>query len=289
MKAVVFGGSGFLGSHVADELSRRGHQVAVFDIAPSQYLREDQRMIVGDILDAPAVLEAVQGAESVYNFAGIADLDDARTKPLETVQLNVMGNINIMDAAVAARIGRYVYASTIYVYSQKGGYYRCSKQAAELYVEEYHRRHSLDFTILRYGTLYGPRAGEGNSIRRYLRQAVEEGRIDCNGTGEELREYINVKDAAKLSVDILAEEYANKHLIISGHQAMRFRDMLLSIREIVDKDIPIEFEDEASIGHYSYTPYSYTPSIGHKLVSNMYLDMGQGLLECLNDMYPPED
>lgn len=285
MKAIVFGGSGFVGSHVADCLTARGYTVTIFDVNPSPYLLPEQTMVEGDILDEEAVHAAIAGQEVVYNFAGIADLDDATTKPKLTVQLNVQGNLNIMEGCLRTPVRRFVYASTIYVYSQKGGFYRCSKQAAEMYIEEYQRRYGLNFTILRYGTLYGPRADERNSIVRYLKQALEKRRIVCNGNGEELREYIHVSDAARLTVDILHEDYQNRHVIITGHYPMKFKEMLLMIREILGGNISIEFTGDESGDHYTLTPYSFVPKIGHKLVNHCYLDMGQGLLECLHEMY----
>ncbi len=284
-RSIVFGGSGFLGSHVADALTKVGQEVTVFDIARSSYLTDGQRMIVGDILDEEAVAEAVQGHDYVYNFAGIADLDDAKERPGDTVLLNVLGNVNVMEAARVAGAKRFVYASTIYVYSQKGGFYRCSKQASEAYVEEFGRHRSLDYTILRFGTLYGPRATDTNAIYRYLAQGVKEGRITCEGTGEEIREYVHVRDAAELAVAILDEEYRNRHIIITGHNPTKLRDMINIIQEILGESVDVSFAEEQSRAHYRYTPYSYTPSIGHKLVSNCYVDMGQGLLECLEDMF----
>ena len=285
MKAIVFGGSGFLGSHTADELTASGYEVTIFDNQPSKYINENQNMIIGDILDVDAVFKAIEGCDYIYNFAGIADLDDATTKPIATVELNIMGNINIMEAARAANIKRYIYASSIYVYSEKGGFYRCSKQASEAYIEEYKRRFGLEYVILRYGTLYGPRADERNSVYRYIKQAINEKRIVINGSGDEIREYVQVRDAARLSVQILADKYKNKNIIITGHHPMRFSDMLNMIGEILGNNVDIQFLNQRDKAHYSITPYSYTPKIGHKLVSNLYTDMGQGLLECIDEIY----
>ncbi|TRZ53311.1 NAD(P)-dependent oxidoreductase [bacterium] len=284
MNTVIFGGAGFLGSHVADVLADAGHNVKIFDLKESPYIRKGQTMIIGDILDAEAVSKAIEKSDYVYNFAGIAGLDDATTKPVDTVLLNVYGNTLIMDACVRFSCKRFIHASTIYVYSDKGGFYRCSKQAAELYIEEYHRRYSLNYSILRYGTLYGPRADGRNSINRYLRQALKEKRISAGGTGDEFREYIHVRDAARLSVEILADTYANTHVTLTGHHAMRFRDLLHTIREILGKQIEIEYTETANGNHYELTPYSYVPRVGCKLTSNYYVDMGQGLLECLAEI-----
>lgn len=284
MKGIVFGGSGFVGSHVADCLTEAGYEVAIFDFKPSPYLLPGQQMITGDILDQEAVLRAVQGCDYVYHFAGIADLDDATTKSLDTIKQNILGTAIVLEASRKSKIKRFIYASTIYVYSDKGGFYRCSKQAAEFYIEEYNRKFGLDYTILRYGTVYGPRADSRNSMYRYLSQALETGRIVCGGTGEETREYIYVKDAARLSVSILAQEHRNKHVIIAGHHPMKFRDMLNMIAEILGNKVDIQLTGVKNEDHYDITPYSFMPRIGHKLVSYYYVDMGQGLLECINDI-----
>lgn len=288
MKVTVFGGSGFVGSHVADELTERGHEVKIYDLRSSPYLKKGQEMIVGDILDKDKVSDVVKGCDAVYNFAGMADLDTSTTQPIDTINQNILGNALILDAAVKEGVKRFVYASTIYVYSSLGGFYRCSKQATELYIEEYQKRYGLDFTILRYGTLYGPRADERNSMYRYLKEALTNGKITCYGTGEEVREYINVKDAAKLSVDILSEEFKNKHVVITGHHPIKFGEMLNTIKEMLGGKVEIESrppkEDARYGAHYTITPYSFIPKIGQKLVSNYYTDLGQGLLGCLHEI-----
>ena len=284
MKAIVFGGSGFLGSHVADELLKQGYETIIYDKIPSSYLQKKQKMVVGDILDIKNVEKAVKGCDYVYNFAGIADLDETKMKPLETVNLNILGNINILEASVKSNVKRFVYASSIYVYSQKGGFYRCSKQASEVYIEEYSKSYGLEYTILRYGSIYGPRADKRNPIYRYLRQALEGKKIKCNNP-EETREYIHVRDAAKLSVKILDDEFANRHLILSGHYKMKVKEMMLIIKEIMNNKIGIEFIDKGRGGnHYSYTPYSYSPKIGDKMSDKCYVDIGQGILECLEEI-----
>ena len=86
MNIIVFGGSGFLGSHVVDALVEAGHKVGVYDISKSEYLKPNQQMIVGDILDEQRIRDAIKGCDIVYNFAGIADIDEASTKPIETVK-----------------------------------------------------------------------------------------------------------------------------------------------------------------------------------------------------------
>lgn len=285
MNITVFGGAGFLGSHVCDKLSDAGHSVTIFDIRESPWRREDQRMIVGNVLDEKAVAEAVAGAEVVYNFAGIADIGEAGSRPVDTVKYNILGNTLVLEAALKAKARRFVFASSLYVYSSAGGFYRCSKQACELYIQEYQRVHGLDYTILRYGSLYGPRADNRNAIYRFVREALEKKHISYFGHAQALREYIHVEDAAVCSVEILKPEYANKHIVLSGHQPMRVGDVLKMIQEILGEPIEFEFLADDQSGHYEITPYSFNPQVGYKMTPRLSTDLGQGILRVIEDVH----
>ena len=285
MKAIVFGGSGFLGSHVADALTKSDYGTTIFDIKKSPYLQRGQEMIVGNILDKKAVEKAVAGCDVVYNFAGMADLEEAHNKPLETVESNILGNTIILEVCRLNPLKRFVFASTVYVYSEAGSFYRSSKQACELIIENYNEVFSLPYTILRYGSLYGPRADERNWVYQILKQAITEGKITRHGDGEEIREYIHVEDAAQYSLKILSKEFENQCVIIAGHQQIRVKDLMIMIREMLGNKIELEFLPADSSLHYEITPYVFNPKIARRLISDSYLDLGQGLLQCLDDIY----
>ena len=140
----MFGGAGFLGSHVADDYLQRV-LMSWFLTVESKWISNGQEMMIGSILDPLAVRKAVSGADVVYNFAAIADLDEGYRKPLETIEINVLGNANIMSECCEQHVGQFVFASSVYVHSRHGGFYRCSKQASEKYVEEYQRLLGLDY------------------------------------------------------------------------------------------------------------------------------------------------
>lgn len=283
-KVLVCGGSGFLGSHVADALTEAGYGVRLFDLQVSPYLQKEQEMVVGDMLDAGAVFKAARGCSVVYNFAGIADIDETRQNPVEALRTNILGNANALEAARLAQAERFVLASTVYVYSSSGSFYRVSKQACEQTTETYHEEFALNYTILRYGSLYGRRADARNGIYRLLYGALTESRLRYNGTGEELREYVHVEDAAKSSVEILKPEYANMHITLTGHHPMRVSDVMEMIREILGGAVKLEYSNGPVSGHYNITPYTFHPRVGKKLVSTLYTDMGQGLLDCLAEI-----
>ncbi|KJR43930.1 nucleoside-diphosphate-sugar epimerase [Candidatus Magnetoovum chiemensis] len=282
---IVFGGSGFIGSHVVDALSNRGKKVRVFDIKENPYLCDKHEMIVGDIMDIDSVIKACKGCEAVYNFAGLADIDEAMNRPLDTVKLNVLGNIHILEGARLAGAKRFVFASSVYVYSDSGSFYKTSKQTAEGFIEEYQKRYGLTYTILRYGSLYGPRSDMRNGIYRLLYRALTEGRMFYRGCGEEIREYIHVQDAANASVDILSPEYANQNIILTGNERMKVKEIMAMISEMLRKNITIEFTQDEPTGHYTITPYVFHPKLGKKLVVNPHIDLGQGILDCISDIY----
>lgn len=285
MKALVFGGSGFLGSHVADALSEKGHQVTIYDLKASPHLQGSQKMVVGDILDPRGVEAAVKNADLVYNFAGITDLDDARVNPVETVRQNILGNCIILDACRKKGIKRFLFASSVYVYSNLGSFYRSSKQACELIIEDYQKAYGLNFTIMRYSSLYGPRSNEKNWVYSILRQALRENKITRGGSGEEIREYIHVRDAARVSVEVLDEKYNNQYVIISGNQSIKVKDLLTMIKEMMNGKIEIEYTAPGVEEHYEITPYSFNPKIAKKILSSSYLDLGQGLLDMLDKIH----
>jgi UDP-glucose 4-epimerase len=284
-KVVVFGASGFLGSHVADTLSAAGYHVRLFDRSPSPYLKSNQEMIVGDIMDLDQVIAAAKGTSIVYNFAAIADIDEAHNNPIPTATINVMGNMHVLEAARIAGARRFIFASSIYVYSESGSFYRASKQAAERFTETYHERYGLDYNILRYGSLYGRRADKRNGIYRMLHEAVENHSITYKGSGEAMREYIHVEDAARMSVQVLAPEFANRHLILTGQEKLRIKDVMTMISEILPWPVELHFDEANVIHHYEITPYAFQPRIGRKLVLNEHVDLGQGLLDCLREIH----
>lgn len=284
-KVIVFGASGFLGSHVADALSAAGYRVRLFDRSPSPYLKKNQEMIVGDIMNLDQVIEAAKDASIVYNFAAIADIDEAHDKPIPTATINVLGNMHALEAARIAGARRFVFASSVYVYSESGSFYRASKQAAERFTETYHDRYGLNYNILRYGSLYGRRSDTRNGIYRMLHEAVAHHSITYKGSGEAMREYIHVEDAARMSVQILAPEFANRHLILTGQEKMRIKDVMTMISEMLPWTVELCFDEANAVHHYEITPYAFQPRIGRKLVLNEHVDLGQGLLDCLREIH----
>jgi len=283
-RVLVTGSSGFIGSHVADALEEEFWNVVLFDTVPSKYKSKTQQEFIGDILKPGDIEKAMEGCDLVYHFAAQADIGASSGIPAKTITANIIGTQNVLEAARKHKIKRFMFASTIYVYSELGSFYRVSKQACEKIIEEYQREFDLDYTILRYGSLYGPRANEFNFISDALLQALKNKKIFRRGNGKEIREYIHVKDAARLSVDAIDDKFKNKHLVITGDQQIRVKDLLIMIKEIFSGEIEIKFGDEEELHHYEITPYNYKPQIAKKITPDTYYDLGQGLMDQIYDL-----
>ena len=284
-KVVVVGGSGFIGSHVADHLSDIGYQVTIYDRTKSEWLRNNQEIVIGDVQDSEKLNQTIAGAEVVYNFAALADINQALEQPLKTVNINILGNLNVLEACRIHGVKRFIYASTIYVHSREGGFYRCSKQSSEHYVEEYQKTYGLDYTILRYGSLYGPRADSTNGLFRIVDTALKTGKIQYKGDINSMREYIHVEDAARASISILDREFKNESIVLTGQEPMRVFDLLKMLSEILNfSENSVEFTEERYNSHYIRTPYAYQPKLGRKYIPPTHVDLGQGLLQIIGEI-----
>ena len=280
----VVGGSGFLGSHVVDQLCEAGHHARIFDKVASPWKHPDHEMVVGDVLDFDLLNKTVAGSDVVYNFAALADLDEASNQPIETIQTNILGNAQILEACRLNGVKRFIFASTVYVHSREGGFYRCSKQAAEHYVEEYQRVYNLNYTILRYGSLYGPRADNNNGLLRIVRSALETGVVRYQGSPDALREYIHVEDAARASLVAIGDDFCNQSIVLTGQEPMRVSDLLKMLSEILGITEEVEVLEGKHSGHYVRTPYNYQSKLGRKYVLPMHVDLGQGLLQLIDEV-----
>ena len=290
-KILVFGGFGFLGYYLVHELLNRGYEVTVADFDENKKLDYNITYVRCDITNKENVESVFKNKQFdiVYNLAGFANLDTSIKYPLETIQLNVIGNMHILEQCVKNSISRFVYASSAYAMSNKGSFYGISKLASEKIVEEYLKKYSLPFTILRYGSVYSEKSYDNNYIYNLVKSAVLEGKINHNGDGNELREYIHAADASKLSVDVIeSEDFKNLHVILTGNERMKRSDLFNMVNEILNDQVEIKYKNDGYHNHYNFTPYSFEPSVSRKLSANPHIDMGQGLLECVRSVHKNE-
>ena len=281
MRVAVTGGAGFLGSHICDRLAESGHDVVVVDVSTSAWVPADRTFVTADVRSEPDLRAAFADCDAVVHCAAVADLTTARENPRLAIDVNVTGTLNALEAASACGVTRFLQASSVYALSRHGSVYRTTKQAAERLVEDLAPVLGIRATILRFGSLYGPRADEQNAIRRMVEQAVRERRIDFWGDGTEVREYVHVRDAASLSVDALDDAYAGRALHITGPERVSTLEVMETIREILGGDVEITLCHDPLEGRYRITPYAVDPSPGVRITSTTFVDLELGLLESL--------
>ena len=257
LNAIVFGGSGFIGSHVADLLSKSNYNVTIYDRVKSNYLRKDQKMIIGDINDLKKINKITKNIDVIYHFAGIADIYEANENPLLAVEKNILGTVCLLESAVKNNVKRFIFASSIYVFSEQGGIYRTTKQSCELLIENYNKNHNLNFTNLRFGSLYGPRANKFNFINKMIHQALTKKQMIRDGDGNDIRNYINVIDAAKYCLEATKTKYKNKVVLIRGSEKVTIKKILSLIKSKINKNIQIEYTGVRDFAHYRTTPYNF--------------------------------
>ena len=285
-KVAVIGGSGFVGSYVVDELCRRNFSVINIDLESPKWTLLDHDYRKGDILNFDQIDSLIDAdVDYIINFGGLADINEALSRPVQTIRQNVMGNLHLLEVARSKKIKKFVYASSVYAFSNQSSFYGVSKNTSEHLVEEYWKQFGLKFVILRYGSLYGERADHHNGIYRLLYQALQDGRVDYSGSGEESREYIHCKDAATLTVDILDSEIQNERFTLTGMEKLKIKEVINLVSEMLGKELEVKYRKTQQDGHYLTTPISFQPKIGKKLVNNPRVDLEQGLLGMLKRIY----
>ena len=285
---LVTGGCGFLGSHIVDELLINNYDVCVLDKNIIEHTTSSNvEYIKFDLFENDIPKKIVSNCEIIIHLAAFSDLNAALDAPLDTVYNNVVVTAKLLQLAVELKINHFLFASTVYVYSQGGGFYKASKQACEVYIEEFHKRYGLDYTILRYGSLYGLRSDKSNGIYRLIKSALYDNKIIYNGTHNEKREYINVQDAARLTIETIDSKYKNENYVITGQQSITNADLITMFSEILNKELLVEYkkiEEDITGSHYKITPYTYLPKPGKKITPRMSIDMGQGLIQLIEEI-----
>ena len=285
-KVVIFGGAGFIGSYVADELQHREYDVVIADIKPEKYAHK--ATFVKCDITSPAQIEKVitSDVDYVYNFAGFANLERSILDPISTIELNIMGNLYILDEIRHKKnVQRYVFASSAYALNDKGSFYGVSKLASEKLIEEYYRRYGVKYTILRYGSVYSERDFDNNYIYSLIKKIIETHKVIHEGDGNEIREYIHASDVARMAVDVITkDDFINQYMILTGVERMKRKELFCMIKEILGEDFDIELKCNGYANHYKITPYSFQPTMSRKMVANSYIDMGQGILECIKQI-----
>jgi len=280
-KILILGSSGFLGSHLVKFLLKN-NEVVQFDMNPPPQNIADSEFIKGSILDKTLVTSAMKDVDIVYHFAAMTDIDIVNESPAQAIEVNIAGTSNVLEACVQEKIERFIFSSSVYVYSEFGGVYKSTKQACELLIEDYNEMHDLGYTILQLGSVYGPGAKQINLISRLINEALSLKEIHHYGTGEEVRQYIYVKDVVQAAATSIDNNYKNKKIILLGNERITISELMDKIIFYTDSNIQKVFHNDQYGIHYKLSPFHTNPDGAVNLKIETPVLLNSGLKKTIN-------
>lgn len=223
---LITGGAGFIGSHLADAVLAAGHRVVILDdlsTGKRQNLPEGSEFHLIDIR-SPEAFKLVQETAPSVMFHQAAQMDVRRSTedPIFDAEVNILGTVNLLRAAVTCGVQQVVVASTggaIYgeqeTFPAAEGHSACpispygvSKLAGERYLYYFHNEYGLNATCLRYANVYGERQnphGEAGVVAIFLSRLLRGEQCTINGDGEQTRDYVYVKDVVKANMAVFGQ------------------------------------------------------------------------------------
>lgn len=261
-KVLVTGGAGFIGSNLVDLLLENDYSVAVLDNLSSgkkENVSKRAQFLKGDITDKKIVETALKDTEIIFHFAAQASVAVSMKEPLLDANINTIGTLNLLQEAHKSEIDHFIFSSTGgAIYGEPASIppseasseepisiYGTSKLAAEKYIKLYEKL-GLTCSILRFANVYGPRQdpnGEAGVISIFL-NAIKHGKpLHVFGDGSSSRDYVFVRDIAKIAIEIIGKPSPNPINVGSGGETV-INELIEKVKKVVNKKFEIIYEAE---------------------------------------------
>ena len=231
MRILVTGGAGFIGSHVVDDYLQGGHEVVVVDDLSTGHasnLNPSARFYALDIVDPElATIFERERPEIVSHHAAQVDVRRSVSDPVGDARINVLGSLHVLECARQSGVRRVIYASSGgTVYGEPASLpcdemhpvrpispYGASKHVVELYLAMYCSNYGLEYVVLRYANVYGPRQdphGEAGVVAIFASQMLLDAPVTIHGDGEQERDFLYVGDCVAANRIALSASPANR-------------------------------------------------------------------------------
>jgi UDP-glucose 4-epimerase len=265
MKILITGGAGFIGSHVADSLVNKGHEVLIYDLEKPIYT--DYPYITADVNDTENLIKAMKGIDYVYHMAAQANVNIFYNEPVISNYNTSNSTISVLEAARKNNVERVLLSSTEWIYgstqsdddtpiTEETPYsqypdhlYTSSKIAAELFCKNYSRLYGVNYTIMRYGIPFGPRARAETVTPIFLNKILNDEEITIHGDGSQTRQFIYVLDLAEGNAACLNSNASNEIINLNGKEVIRVIDIVYTLERILNKRAKIKFIEDRK-GNY---------------------------------------
>ncbi len=222
MKILITGGAGFIGSHLVEHF-HADHEVVVIDNFRTGYARNlngfRHTLHEACITDRAAVERAMEGVDLVFHLAALVSVPESMDDPIECARLNVMGLLNVLEAAAANGVRKLVFASSAAVYGdnptvpkretmlpEPKSPYAITKLDGEHYLEMFHREGRIETASLRFFNVFGPRQDPNGAyaaaVPIFIHKALNGEPLTIFGDGEQTRDFIYVKDIVAALVHV---------------------------------------------------------------------------------------
>lgn len=261
MKILVTGGAGFIGSHVVEHYQGRA-EIVVLDNLRSGYRKNldgfEHEFVEADINDADAVAAAMRGVDVVMHLAAMISVPESMDKPRECTEINGLGVLNVLQAAVDAGVGKLIHASSAAVYGDNPAVpktedmlpepqspYAVTKLDGEYYLEIFRREYGLSTTSVRFFNVFGPRQDPRSpyaaAVPIFCERALAGVPLTIFGDGTQTRDFVYVKEAVA-ALDHLASDPAihGTHNVGYG-TSQAVRQLAEDIIRAAGSESPIEY------------------------------------------------
>lgn len=261
MKILITGGAGFIGSNLAKRLVDDNHEVVVLDslLRGNKLDKETFSKVTfvhGDVRDLDTVTQASQGCDLIFHFAAVLGVDIVADNPVETMDVEVIGTRNVVNAAEVNNIKRIMYASTSGIYGHSAienalteevlvdprTSYAMAKRYNEIYLASHYEEKGLDVVSLRFFNVYGWNQDNRMVVPRFFEQAIAGDRITVFGSGKQTRDFTFIDDTVDACVRLM--DIKGCHIInIANEAEWCILDLAEQIKEITNSDSEISFID----------------------------------------------
>ncbi|MFO0494237.1 MAG: NAD-dependent epimerase/dehydratase family protein [Flavobacteriia bacterium] len=236
MKVLITGGAGFIGSNLAKRLVEDGHSVVVLDslLRGNKLDKETYskiEFIKGDVRDLQTVTQASKNCDLVFHFAAVLGVDIVADNPVETMDVEVIGTRNVVEAAFINNVKKIMYASTSGIYGHSAienalteevlvdprTSYAMAKRYNEIYLASHHEEKGLNVVSLRFFNVYGKNQDNRMVVPRFFEQALENEPITVFGTGNQTRDFTYIDDTVEACVRLM--DISGCHIINIANEA----------------------------------------------------------------------